>query len=144
MLMCFCCRFFFSFPFPHLKRVWGSGYDRVPGHLVLGLDPWDCSRFRAFVPMLPTTIAWVPFTVGGTIYFCNRFSFTFTSFFSSATHFPLRLLTPPQAELPDWPFLGLLVSVFFVFLLFRWKSFFLVALEDENYFLIVLLLLFDY
>jgi hypothetical protein len=80
MLIRGCWRFFF-FSFSYwllLETVVGVclGFDRVPGHLVLGLDPWDCSRFRAFVPMLPTTIAWVPFTVGGTIS-CNRFLSSF-------------------------------------------------------------------
>lgn len=50
-----------SLSFFNIENGWG--FDRVPGHLVLGLDPWDCSRFRAFVPKPPTTIAWVPLTV---------------------------------------------------------------------------------
>ena len=44
-----------SLSFFNIRNGWG--FDRVPGHLVLGLDPWDCSRFRAFVPKPPTTIA---------------------------------------------------------------------------------------
>ena len=31
--------------------------NRVPDHRVLGLAPWDCSRFKACVPLPPTTNA---------------------------------------------------------------------------------------
>ncbi len=45
---------------PSSAKWVGIGFaNRVPDHRVLGLAPWDCSRFRAYVPLRPTTNAWV-------------------------------------------------------------------------------------